>query len=135
MTAAIQNVPVCADYCNSWFEACKNDLTCVEHWLEDFVFDEGFSNRCPGPTNSTCRTFQEEYGDGRGLCNQIWGNSIFYSTNKDNCTVMAFNSSMPNPNYRLTFPQSGSTSIVKMGSTMINGLALLMFLLIAVVIY
>ena len=68
-------------------------------------FDEGFKNRCPA--NSTCHTFREEYGDGRGLCNQIWGNSIFYSTNKDNCTVMAFNSSMPNPNYKLTFPHSG----------------------------
>ena len=41
MTAAIQNVPVCADYCNSWFEACKNDSTCVEHWLEDFVVGIG----------------------------------------------------------------------------------------------
>ena len=131
MTAAIQGVPVCADYCDAWFEACKDDQTCVEHWLEDFVFDEGFTNRCPNNPDTSCRTFREEYGDGEGLCNQIWGNSIFYSTNSDNCTVMAFDNSMANPNFKLTFPQSGSMSVVMLGSTMIP---LLMFLVIAAAI-
>ena len=27
MTGYIQNVPVCADYCDAWFEACKAKMT------------------------------------------------------------------------------------------------------------
>ena len=61
----------------------------------------------------------------------IWGNSIFYSTNSDNCTVMAFDNNMANPNFKLTFPQSGSMSVVKLGSTMIP---LLMFIVTAATI-
>ena len=76
--AEIYRVPVCADYCNYWFEACKNDMTCVEHWLEDFEIDEYFANSCP--RDSPCRTIKEEYGNGEGLCNQLLRNGLFYST-------------------------------------------------------
>ena len=102
MTGYIQNVPVCADYCNVWFEACKDDLTCVEDWLEDFDEDEDGNNVCPA--NSTCVTFLERYGNGERLCNRMWGVAFYYSTDKDNCTVMAFNSSSDNPNFRLSLP-------------------------------
>ena len=29
----IRDAPVCRTYCEKWFEACKNDMTCVEDWL------------------------------------------------------------------------------------------------------
>ena len=131
MSTAIRGVPVCSDYCNNWFDACKDDMTCVEHWLEDFVFDQGFTNRCPSNPDTSCRTFRQEYGNGEGLCNQIWGNSIFYSDDNDNCTVMSFDSNLPNPNFKLLFPRSGSISVVKLGSIIIP---LLMFLVIAAAI-
>ena len=38
-TGYIKDVPVCAEYCDAWFQACKDDLTCVENWLEDFHFE------------------------------------------------------------------------------------------------
>ena len=130
----IANVPVCADFCDAWFEACKNDTTCVEHWWAEYVFEPGSNlNHCP--ENSTCRTFEEVYGDGRGLCNKIWGNQIFYSTNRDNCTTMTFDNSMGNPNFNLTFPRSGSMSVVKLGSATVHGVVLMMFLVIAAVFY
>ena len=103
MTGQIQNVPVCADYCDAWFDACKNDRTCVENWLDDFDFAEDGNNSCPD--NSTCTTFRERYGNGEGLCSRMWGKAFIYSTNMDNCTVMAFNNTISNPNYRLTFPR------------------------------
>ena len=125
----IMNVPVCADYCDAWFEACKDDLTCVENLFDVFMFDD--INFCP--QNSTCRTFREVYRDGRGLCNKIWGHEYVYSTDSDNCTVMAFNNSMANPNFKLTFPRSGGMSFVTLSSTiaMIHEATLLMFLAIA----
>ena len=113
----IQNVPVCADYCDAWFEACKDDLTCVEDWLADFDYAENGNNTCPA--NSTCVTFREMYGNGEGLCNRMWGVAFFYSTDQDNCTVMAFDNTMGNPNSRLSFPRSGSQAILSSMSAML----------------
>ena len=151
MTGYIQNVPVCADYCDAWFDACKDDLTCVEDWLADFDYAIDGNNSCPA--NSTCVTFREMYGNGEGLCNRMWGTAFHYSTDTDNCTVMAFNNSMPNPNYRLTFPRasmpttesriqvtfgsiprSGSTSTLMLDSVVMYGSLLLMSLLTAAAI-
>ena len=91
-------VPVCASYCDSWFEACKNDLTCTENWL-DFAAND---NSCL--VNSNCTTFKELYGNASGLCSKMWGNLFVYSADVNNCTVMKFNSSAPNPNFLLSFP-------------------------------
>ena len=43
----IENVPVCADYCDDWFDVCQDDLTCVESWLEELIFAPDMSNNCP----------------------------------------------------------------------------------------
>ena len=133
MTGYIRNVPVCASYCDAWFEACRNDLTCVEDWLADFDFALDGVNSCPA--SSTCITFEEMYGNGEGLCNRMWGEAFIYSTNMNNCTVMVFNNTMPNPNYGLTFPQvsGGQSTVVMMGSAVVlYGTVLMMSLLIAV---
>ena len=31
----IENLPVCADYCDACFDACQDDSTCVVSWLEE----------------------------------------------------------------------------------------------------
>ena len=98
----IENVPVCADYCDDWFDACQNDSTCVENWLDELDFAPDMSNSCPN--GSICHTFREVYGNGEGFCNRMWGNAYSYSTNRDNCTVMGFDNSIPNPSFKLTFP-------------------------------
>ena len=105
-TGYIEHVPVCASYCERWFSACRNDRTCVQDWLADFDYAEDGINSCPA--NSTCTTFEERYGDARGLCNRMWGRAFFYSEDEDNCTVMAFDGTGPNPNFQLSFPGSGS---------------------------
>ena len=122
-----ENIPVCSDYCDAWFDACKDDLTCVEDWIADFDFTENV-NKCPA--EHTCRNFTEVYGNGEGLCNRMWGATFFYSTDKNNCTVMTFNSSMPNPNFQLTFPKSGGvrSSNSMVNSALVYGSMLLMFL-------
>ena len=127
MTGHIQNVPVCADYCDAWFEACKDDLTCVENWLHDFAKDVNGANICP--VNSSCITYEEMYGSGEGLCNKMWGEAFYYSNDIDNCTVMAFNSSMVNPNIRLTLPGVSGNGNIQ--STVVYGSMLLIMLLIA----
>ena len=125
----VENVPVCEDYCDEWFGAYQDDLTCVENWLDPANFAPEMSNSCPAGL-ATCRTFREVYGSGEGLCNRMWGTAYRNSTNSDNCTVMAFDISRLNPNFKLKFPDS-STSKVKWNSAVMCGSALLMFLLIA----
>ena len=49
-------VPICAKYCDEWFDACKSDYTCVQDWLLGFNYTNSVYS-CP--TDSTCRTFQE----------------------------------------------------------------------------
>jgi len=104
----IAGVPVCASYCDRWFEACKDDLTCVEDWLADFSFAANGSNSCPA--NSNCTTFKERYGDAEGMCNRMWGSAFVYSTDTSNCTVMKFDSETANPNFLLSFPAPASTT-------------------------
>ena len=131
MSGYIQNVPVCADYCDTWFEACKDDLTCVENWLCDFAKDTNGTNVCP--INSSCITFEEMYGSGEGLCNKMWGKAFYYSNNTDNCTVMAFDSSMVNPNTRLSFPEipPGVSDNGSIQSTVMYGSVLIIMLFVA----
>ena len=112
---------------DNWFEACKDDRTCLEHWEEDFVYNKYFTNSCPNDPRTSCRTFEDVYGNGEDLCNKLYGNGIFYSTDSNNCTVMAFDNSLPNPNFKLTFPRSGTSSIsmtAKLGSIIMSLLML-----------
>ena len=73
--AYIIKVPVCASYCNNWFEACKDDMTCYDNW-----FDSLFQALKEGPHDCSeggeCRTFMEIFGDGEGLCNRLWGDAF-----------------------------------------------------------
>lgn len=105
-TGSIKRVPVCASYCEQWFAACRNDLTCVEDWLEEFDYAVNGNNSCP--VNSNCTTFEERYGNAAGLCNRMWGDAFSYSEDENNCTVMTF--SGPNPNFQLTFPATTASA-------------------------
>lgn len=99
---AVNGVPICSKYCDDWFEACKDDMTCVQDWLSGFNFT---SNVYSCPTNSSCRTFSEVYKDGKGLCNTMWGKSFYYETSQ-NCSVM-------NPNkYAVTASASGLSKFI-----------------------
>lgn len=53
-------VPICANYCDEWFDACKSDFTCVQDWFGGFNITNSIYS-CP--TNSSCRTFQEVRND------------------------------------------------------------------------
>ena len=56
MKDAAHGVPICASYCDAWFEACKDDQTCVVDWLTGFNYTNNI-HKCPD--GSKCRTFKE----------------------------------------------------------------------------
>jgi folate receptor len=100
--SAFSNLPMCGDYCDRWYTACKDDYTCVTNWITDWVYING-SNHCP--ERSQCRPYSVVYGSGRGICNTLWGSSFFYSqsnsTDSDEtreCLVPYFNINSTNPN-------------------------------------
>ena len=117
----VLNVPVCGSYCDRWFQACRDDSTCVSDWLTSFIqaLTEGINTCLVG---SECTTFAEWFGSGRGLCTTIWRDAYFYSEDESNCTVMVFDPDQPNPNFQLSF---GSKGKVVQASIGILALALL----------
>ena len=36
-----KNVPMCQRTCDSWWEACKSDLTCTDNWTQNFNWSSG----------------------------------------------------------------------------------------------
>ncbi|KAL9966346.1 hypothetical protein ACROYT_G024400 [Oculina patagonica] len=86
---ALKGVPVCSNICDQWFDACKTDQICVENVLEDYNFTIHGENLCPA--NKSCVTYQAMYGNGKNLCEKMWGGSYIYTTpNADysNCLMM-----------------------------------------------
>ncbi|XP_019639047.1 PREDICTED: uncharacterized protein LOC109481009 [Branchiostoma belcheri] len=82
-TRDVQHVPICSTFCDDYFDACRDDLTCAESMATDWYFTpEGINNCRP---DSECRTFAEVYVDGRGLCNNLWSDSYVYSEDEDTC--------------------------------------------------
>ena len=53
--SALANLPLCGDYCDRWYDACKDDMTCAENWITDWIYRNG-SNYCKN--NTTCRSYR-----------------------------------------------------------------------------
>lgn len=84
-SASVQNVPICSNYCDKWYEACKDDSTCVTNWESGFVI-VGKHYACPN--TSKCNTFKEVYKNGAGICNKMWGPSFSYHNASASCYTM-----------------------------------------------
>ena len=91
--SSILKAPICASFCDGWFEACKEDLTCAKNWIFDFNFTDGI-NTCKQP----CRNFSDFYSSGKELCEGMWGTSFVY-TETDDC--LQLNLTETNPNDKL----------------------------------
>ena len=103
---SFNNAPVCSDYCDSWYDACKHDLSCARNWIFDFNSTADGHNVC----KRNCTTFKELYKDGKDLCETMWDDSFKYTENQDLCLHFQYNSSH-NPNKDVVqkiFGHSGS---------------------------
>ncbi|XP_033008145.1 riboflavin-binding protein-like [Lacerta agilis] len=82
--AAIVSVPMCQNFCDDWYEACKNDFTCVSNWLTDWAIDEKGENHC----KNACIPYHEMYGNGTDMCKSMWGDSLKVSDSPCLCLQM-----------------------------------------------
>ena len=101
--SAILKAPVCAGFCDDWFDACKDDLTCAKNWITDFNMTANGENTCKQP----CETFREYYNDGKDLCESMWGSSFVYR--ETDCLQLNFTA--PNPNDKLVEKLFGENEI------------------------
>ena len=92
--SAISKAPVCSSFCDAWFDACKDDLTCAKNWATGFNMTAGNVNTCKGP----CRNFSDFYSNGKDLCESMWGSSFVYTEETD---CLKLNFTAPNPNDKL----------------------------------
>ncbi|XP_070605048.1 riboflavin-binding protein-like [Erythrolamprus reginae] len=69
---AISSVPICQRFCDNWYEACKNDRTCVSNWLIDWEIDNKGENHC----QRDCIPISEMYTSGTDMCEKMWGGSL-----------------------------------------------------------
>lgn len=117
-------VPVCGEFCDAWFEACKDDMTCAEggDWITGFHWSDSRENSCKA--NNSCTTWKEVYGDGKGLCEKQWGKSFEYGSDKDKCLQLRFEEGQQNNNEAVVKKIFGSK--VTGGSTRI-GFSLFVF--------
>ena len=98
-------VPLCSSFCDSWFDACKNDLTCAKNWITDFDYDQNGNNKCKNPN---CQSYSQVYKNGTELCNAMWGTSFKYTV-----------STKPNDCMHLTGINSGSDPNILKKNTMV----------------
>lgn len=89
-------VPLCASDCDSWYNDCKDEYTCVENWTRDFAWINGL-NTCP--LNHTCQPYRTIYNNSaKQFCESIWDHAWVYTPDEKSCMRLWFNGSHGNPN-------------------------------------
>ena len=97
------SVPICSSYCDSFYDACKDEPICVTNWYTDWDIR---TNNVTGEeerhckADSACDTFGQRFHDGTEMCNGIYGDSYIATpgTPGVDCLVMSFDNAMENPN-------------------------------------
>jgi folate receptor len=88
-------VPLCQSVCENWWDACRDDLTCVDNWATKFNWTAGM-NVCP--QGNTCRPFHKVYTGASHFCETLMGHSFKVVPNAADCFVLWFDPKLPNPN-------------------------------------
>ena len=110
-------MPVCSDFCDNWYDACKADQICVENVLEDYNFTVHQENFCPA--NKTCKTYEAMYGNGKNLCEKMWAGSYNYTeANADysNCLRMDGSQQAGPPTTTVNGSQQAESTTTMLGS-------------------
>ncbi|XP_018429583.1 PREDICTED: riboflavin-binding protein-like [Nanorana parkeri] len=83
ISVAIQSVPLCRNFCDGWFEACRADLVCAHNFITDWTYDES-GNQC----KNDCVPYSKMFANGTDLCESAWGSSFVVSTSPCRCLDM-----------------------------------------------
>ena len=81
--SSLNRVPVCHQFCDDWYEACKAEMSCASNWITGFNRTSDGSNLCRD--DSSCQTWEQRYGNSRTMCDVMWGQSFRYTTDTTMC--------------------------------------------------
>ncbi|KAJ6668027.1 hypothetical protein lerEdw1_016348 [Lerista edwardsae] len=84
---AVLAVPLCQSFCDQWYDACKEDLTCARNWLTDWHWGPD-GNNC----SQDCLPYGQVYKDGKELCETIWDDSFTVSADPCDCLTLTISS-------------------------------------------
>ncbi|XP_078075533.1 riboflavin-binding protein-like [Mustelus asterias] len=76
-------VPICQGFCDDWFAACRDDMTCSRNWVSDWEWDD-HGNNC----RNECIPYHQTYKDGRDLCENMWGTTFKVVSCPCHCLMM-----------------------------------------------
>ncbi|XP_068939280.1 retbindin [Petaurus breviceps papuanus] len=83
---SIQALPICAAFCDQWFSACRDDLTCGRNWL---------SQPERGICEGGCLTFDQTFLDAKDLCGSALGDYLVAAP--AHCPCLQLSISDPQP--------------------------------------
>jgi len=92
----IVGVPLCREDCETWWEDCKDDLTCKNDWHYGWDWKTGV-NHCPA--GAFCRRWTDVWPTAQAMCEQVWSGSYRatqLSQDSGRCMRLWFKG--PNPN-------------------------------------
>ncbi|XP_017345945.1 folate receptor isoform X2 [Ictalurus punctatus] len=127
--ARILDVPLCLEDCNSWYNDCKNDVTCKENWHKGWNWTSG-TNHCPA--GAQCQKWTEVFPTAQSMCEKIWSNSYKYTTyTKDSgrCMHMWFTGQNPNTKVAEFYLNQGSRTETAKITSLTLSLAVLLSML------
>nr|XP_020664933.1 retbindin isoform X1 [Pogona vitticeps] len=81
---ALLAVPLCQSFCDQWYDACKDDLTCARNWLTDWKWGPD-GNNC----SHDCLPYSQVYKDGKDLCETIWDDTFTVSADPCECLTLS----------------------------------------------
>ncbi|XP_039628548.1 retbindin [Polypterus senegalus] len=104
----IQSVPLCLTFCQQWFEACQDDLTCTRtsNWT------------LQGQNCSTdCVTYRQMYSGGLDLCETMFGSSFRAELDESSCGCLHLNASDQEvtEKLRVEYSSNGELDTTKLG--------------------
>ncbi|XP_069828005.1 folate receptor alpha-like [Dendropsophus ebraccatus] len=72
----IVDLPLCKEDCESWYNDCSDDFTCMENWHTGWNWTSGI-NKCA--LGKTCRKWTDVFPSAKDFCEKVWSNSYKYT--------------------------------------------------------
>ncbi|KAK3561237.1 hypothetical protein QTP86_030589 [Hemibagrus guttatus] len=125
----ILDVPLCLEDCETWYNDCKNDITCKENWHKGWNWTSD-TNRCP--VGAQCRKWTDVFPTAQSMCEKIWSNSYkytMYSRDSGRCMQMWFKGENPNKKVAEFYLNHGSRTETAMMTSFTLSLVVLLSML------
>lgn len=128
-------VPLCRSDCETWFNACRDEYTCTDNWMRNFVWDKQ-GNKCLNGTE--CKTFQEIFKTAENFCQMIWDDAWLVKDNSEPCMRLWFDGDAGNPNDNVAkyyVKQMMKSSEPSSSRVLLSSLAVIPFTLMVYTVY